>query len=96
MNEVENQLSSEVANLSPARRTVPRRTFLCRMGLGAVALVPGAALFSSASNAFGEEEAKSQGEVAIQTILRPWRLLRMKWETISMTTPMMRSLTTGF
>ena len=55
MNEVESQMSSEVANLSPARRKVPRRTFLCRMGLGAVALAPGAALFSSASNAFGQE-----------------------------------------
>ena len=54
MNEVESQMSSEVANLSPARRTVPRRTFLCRMGLGAVALAPGAALFSSASKAFGD------------------------------------------
>src|SRR6478672_11607361 len=56
MNEVESQMSSEVANLSPARRTVPRRTFLCRMGLGAVALAPGAALFSSASKAFGDED----------------------------------------
>ena len=61
MNEVENQMSSEVANLSPARRKVPRRTFLCRMGLGAIALAPGAALFSSASNAFGEEEAIESG-----------------------------------
>jgi hypothetical protein len=57
MNEVESQMSSEVAKLSPARRTVPRRTFLCRMGLGAIALAPGAALFSSAANALGEEEA---------------------------------------
>jgi hypothetical protein len=57
MNEAEDQMSSEVANLSPARRTVPRRTFLCRMGLGAIALAPGAALFSSASNAFGQEDA---------------------------------------
>src|SRR5438105_9310464 len=56
MNEVESQMSSEVANLSPARRTVPRRTFLCRMGLGAIALAPGAALFSSASKAFGDED----------------------------------------
>src|SRR5881394_1988297 len=56
MNEVESQMSSEVANLSPARRRVPRRTFLCRMGLGAVALAPGAALFSSASRAFGDED----------------------------------------
>src|SRR6478735_3075418 len=56
MNEVESQMSSEVANLSPARRTVPRRTFLYRMGLGAVALAPGAALFTSASKAFGDED----------------------------------------
>src|SRR5437667_8991957 len=56
MNEVESQMSSEVANLSPARRTVPRRTFLCRMGLGAIALAPGAALFNSASKAFGDED----------------------------------------
>jgi hypothetical protein len=61
MNEVENQMLSKVANLSPVRRKVPRRTFLCRMGLGAIALAPGAALFSSASNAFGEEDAIESG-----------------------------------
>jgi len=61
MNNVERRMSSEVANLSPARRKVPRRTFLCRMGLGAIALAPGAALFSSASNAFGEEDAIESG-----------------------------------
>src|SRR5881227_2391126 len=61
MNEVESQMSPEVAKLSPARRKVPRRTFLCRMGLGAIALAPGAALFSSASNAFGEEDAIESG-----------------------------------
>jgi len=55
MNEVESQMSPEVAKLSPARRSVPRRTFLCRMGLGAVALAPGAALFNSALTAFGQE-----------------------------------------
>ena len=38
MNQAEDQTSPQVANLSPARRAVPRRTFLCRMGLGAVAL----------------------------------------------------------
>src|SRR6476469_6675327 len=64
MNEVESQMSSEVANLSPARRTVPRRTFLCRMGLGAVALAPGAALFSSASKAFGDEDENENGITA--------------------------------
>src|SRR5437868_11198702 len=56
MNEVESQMSSEFANLSPARRALPRRTFLYRMGLGAVALAPGAALLNSASKAFGDEE----------------------------------------
>src|SRR4029077_12456269 len=61
MNEIESQMSPEVANLAPARRTVPRRTFLCRMGLGAIALAPGAARFSSASNAFGEEDAIESG-----------------------------------
>src|SRR5213595_2086798 len=64
MDEVESQMSPEVANLSPARRKVPRRTFLCRMGLGAIALAPGAALFSSASNGFGEEDA-------IESAIRP-------------------------
>jgi hypothetical protein len=71
MNEVENQMSSEVANLSPARRKVPRRTFLCRMGLGAIALAPGAALFSSASNAFGQEiEIESGIRVGDAALLR--------------------------
>src|SRR5437764_11695347 len=55
MNEVESQMLPEVANLSPARRPVPRRTFLCRMGLGAVALAPGAALFNSVSTALGQD-----------------------------------------
>src|SRR5436309_11424045 len=55
MNEVESQMSPEVAKLSPARRSVPRRTFLCRMGLGAVALAPGAALFNSVSTALGQD-----------------------------------------
>ena len=61
MNEVESQMSPEVAKLSPARRSVPRRTFLCRMGLGAVALAPGAALLSSASKTFGDEEENQIG-----------------------------------
>src|SRR5438874_9129213 len=55
MNKVENQLSPQVTNVSPPR-TLPRRTFLCRMGAGAIALAPGAALFGSASKAFGDED----------------------------------------
>jgi Ferritin-like domain len=61
MNEVESQMLPEVANLSPARRTVPRRTFLCRMGLGAVALAPGAALFNSVTTAFGQDAEIESG-----------------------------------
>lgn len=61
MNEVETQKSSEVANLSSLRRRVPRRTFLCRMGLGAVALAPGAALFNSAVNAFADDNDNENG-----------------------------------
>jgi len=64
MNEVESQIAPEGANVSPARRTVPRRTFLCRMGLGAIALAPGAALFNSASNVFGQD-------VEIESGIRP-------------------------
>ena len=56
MNKVENQLSPQVANVSSPPRTLPRRTFLCRMGAGAIALAPGAALFSSASRVFGEQD----------------------------------------
>src|SRR5512133_2315071 len=71
MNQAEDQISPEVTNLSPARRTVPRRTFLCRMGLGAVALAPGAALFNSATTAFGQEvEIESGIRVGDAALLR--------------------------
>src|SRR5437870_9016049 len=56
MNKVKNQLSPQVANVSSPPRTLPRRTFLCRMGVGAIALAPGAALFGSAARVFGEQE----------------------------------------
>src|SRR5437762_10657100 len=56
MNKVENHLSPHVANVSSPPRTLPRRTFLCRMGAGAIALAPGAALFGSASRVFGEQD----------------------------------------
>ena len=61
MNKVESEMLPESANLSPARRAVPRRTFLCRMGLGAVALAPGAALFNSVTTAFGQEVEMESG-----------------------------------
>ena len=65
MNNVESQLQLQDANLSPPPRTLPRRSFLRRMGLGAVALAPGAALLSSASKAFGDENAITAGDAAL-------------------------------
>jgi len=64
MNNVESQLQLKDANLSPPPRTLPRRSFLRRMGLGAVALAPGAALLSSASKAFGDEDENGNGITA--------------------------------
>jgi hypothetical protein len=49
MNNVENQLQHQVANLSAPPRTLPRRSFLRRMGLGAALLTPAAALLGSHS-----------------------------------------------
>lgn len=45
---VERQMGVQVTNSPP----LPRRAFLRRLGLGAVALGPGVALVSSASRAF--------------------------------------------
>src|SRR5256714_3455420 len=64
MNNVESQLQSQDANLSSPPRTLPRRSFLRRMGLGAVALAPGAALLNSVSNAFGDENEIQNGITA--------------------------------
>jgi len=64
MNNAESQLQPQDADLSPPPRTLPRRSFLRRMGLGAVALAPGAALLSSASKAFGDEDENGNGITA--------------------------------
>jgi Ferritin-like domain len=65
MNNVESQLQPQDADLSPAPRTLPRRSFLRRIGLGAVALAPGAALFGSASKAFGDDPGITTGDAAM-------------------------------
>jgi Ferritin-like domain len=62
---VESQLSSQVANLVPSPRLLPRRSFLRRMGLGAVALGPGATLVSSASKAFADGGGITEGDAAL-------------------------------
>src|SRR2546423_15297056 len=71
MNKTENQLSPEVADLSPSPRTLPRRSFLRRIGFGAVALAPGSALFGSGSKGkrkghdHGNENGITQGDAAL-------------------------------
>jgi hypothetical protein len=65
MNKVESHLSAQVANHSSPPRTLPRRSFLRRIGLGAAALGPGAALFRSASKAFGDVSAITTGDAAM-------------------------------
>ena len=65
MNNVETQLEPEDANLLPTPPVLPRRSFLRRMGLGAVALAPGAALLNSAAKTFGDENAITAGDAAL-------------------------------
>src|SRR4030095_9621613 len=50
---------------------------------------------SNTTNSAASRMTKFQAGPEMKTTLRPWRLLRMKWETTSMTTPMMRSLITS-
>ena len=61
MNNGESQLQPQVTNLSPAPRTLPRRSFLRRMGVGAALLAPGAGLFGSVSKVFGDEDENDDG-----------------------------------
>ena len=61
MNNGESQLHPQVTNLSPAPRTLPRRSFLRRMGVGAALLAPGAGLFGSVSKVFGDEDENDGG-----------------------------------
>ena len=57
----ERQMLSQVTNPPP----LPRRTFLRRLGLGAVALGPGVALVSSASKAFAGKGGITEGDAAL-------------------------------
>jgi hypothetical protein len=61
MNNGDSQLQPQVTNLSPAPRTLPRRSFLRRMGVGAALLAPGAGLFGSVSKVFGDEGENVNG-----------------------------------
>src|SRR6476469_3015857 len=61
MNNGESQRQPQVTNLSPAPRTLPRRSFLRRMVVVAALLAPGAGLFSSVSKVFGDEDENDDG-----------------------------------
>ena len=81
MNTVESQLQLQDANLSLPPCTLPRRSFLRRMGLGAIALAPGAALLNSASKAFGEDHEITEGDAAILRFLAAAEILESDlWE----------------
>jgi Ferritin-like domain len=62
---VERQFLPKVGDLTP--RTLPRRSFLRRLGLGAAALVPGSALLNATSKAFGgqNENGITEGDAAL-------------------------------
>ncbi len=62
---IERQFLPKVGDLSP--RTLPRRSFLRRLGLGAAALVPGTALLNATSKAFGDEDENgiTEGDAAL-------------------------------
>src|SRR5262249_35194185 len=55
----------------PTPRTLPRRSFLRRLGLGAAALVPGTALLNATSKAFGarNQNGITDGDAAILRFL---------------------------
>ena len=59
---IERQFLPKIGDL--ARRTLPRRSFLRRLGLGAAALVPGTALLNTASKAFADQNTNGNGITA--------------------------------
>ncbi len=81
MHRVENRIPSQVANLSPPPRTIPRRSFLRRMGLGAALLAPGAAFLSNSRKAFGANTGITEGDAAILRFLAAAEILESDlWE----------------
>jgi hypothetical protein len=57
--------SEQVKNGPPAQSTLPRRSFLRRLGVGAALLAPGAGVIGSASKAFGQSAALTDGDAAL-------------------------------
>ncbi len=51
--------------MNNVENSLPRRSFLRRLGLGAALLAPGAALIGKASKAFGDDNQITQGDAAL-------------------------------
>jgi hypothetical protein len=81
MNKVENHIASQVTNLGSPPRLIPRRSFLRNVGLGAVALAPGAALLSGARKTLGQTGSLTEGDAAILRFLAAAEILESDlWE----------------
>src|ERR1700730_9775656 len=81
MNTIESDTSSQLTKPPPSPRTLPRRSFLRRLGLGAVLIAPGASLIGSASKAFGNENEITEGDAAILRFLASAEILESDlWE----------------
>src|SRR3984893_2081865 len=81
MNTIESDTSSQLTKPPPPPRTLPRRSFLRRLGLGAVLIAPGASLIGSAFKAFGNENEITEGEAAILRFLAAAEILESDlWE----------------
>jgi len=64
-NKVESEISAQVADGAISQRKLPRRSFLRRLGVGALALGPGAAFVSSASRALASKGGITKGDAAL-------------------------------
>ncbi|HXP34329.1 MAG TPA: hypothetical protein VN827_02135 [Chthoniobacterales bacterium] len=81
MNKVQNHTPSQVDKPASSPRLLPRRSFLRGVGLGAVALAPGAALLASAAKTFGQESEIAEGDAAILRFLAAAEILESDlWE----------------
>ncbi len=81
MNKVQNHIASQVTNLGSPPRLIPRRSFLRNVGLGAVALAPGAALLSGARKTLAQNGSLTEGDAAILRFLAAAEILESDlWE----------------
>ena len=69
MNKSETNISFKGEEASRPTRTLPRRSFLRRLGLGAIALAPGAALLSNPRKAFANDSDLTKGDADILRFL---------------------------